>query len=101
MDAVEHCDRNQISVPNTFTPNHDGYNDELHLISNTISEINSFKIFDRWGGLVFETDDFYKGWDGQRNGKDMPIGVYVYLIQATCILDGKPFIKKGDVTILR
>lgn len=101
MDAIEHCDGNLISVPNTFTPNHDGYNDELHLISNTISEINSFKIFDRWGGLVFETDDFYKGWDGQRNGKDMPIGVYVYLIQATCILDGKPFIKKGDVTILR
>ena len=101
MDMLDYCSGNLISVPNTFTPNNDGINDELFLISNTITQINTFKIFDRWGGLVFETDDFYEPWDGKSKGKEMPIGVYVYFIEAECHLDGTKFLKKGDVTILK
>ena len=101
MDMLDYCNGNLISVPNTFTPNNDGFNDELFLISNTITKINTFKIFDRWGGLVFETDDFYEPWDGKSNGKEMPIGVYVYFIEAECDIDGTKFLKKGDITILR
>ena len=88
MDLLERCNPNLISVPNTFTPNDDGFNDELALISNTITEIENFKIFDRWGGVVFETNDFYRAWDGTSGGKDVPIGVYVYFVEATCSIDG-------------
>ncbi len=101
MRLLKECNPNLISVPNIFTPNNDGFNDELRLISNTITEINSFRVFDRWGGLVFETNDFYEPWDGKSNGKELPIGVYVYLIDAKCSIDGTDFLKKGDITILR
>ena len=101
MRLLKQCNPNLISVPNIFTPNNDGFNDELRLISNTITEINSFRIFDRWGGLVFETNDFYEPWNGMANGKELPIGVYVYLIKAKCSIDGTDFLKKGDITIMR
>jgi gliding motility-associated-like protein len=101
MNLLERCNPDLISVPNTFTPNNDGFNDDLQLISNTITDINTFQIFDRWGGLVFETNDFYQPWDGKRNGEDMPVGVYVYFVEATCFIDGTKFLKKGDVTILK
>ena len=101
MNLLDQCNPNLISVPNTFTPNHDGFNDELKLYSNTITEIETFKVFNRWGGLVYETNDFYAAWDGTSNGKDLPIGVYVYFIEAKCNINGDKFLKKGDITILR
>ena len=57
------------------------------------------KVFNRWGQLVFETTGVYdQSWDGRRNGTDLPIGTYYYIIQLN--VDGREPLK-GDVSILR
>lgn len=96
------CPPELIGVPNIFTPNHDGINDVLMMeLSPSMSEIYTFKIFDRWGALVFETDNHNEGWDGTRKGENLPNGVYIYFIEAPCEVNGRRMIKKGDVTIIR
>ena len=96
------CPPELIGVPNIFTPNHDGINDELKMeLSPSMSEIFTFKIFDRWGALVFETQDHNEGWDGNYRGEPAPNGVYIYFIEAPCEVNGRRMMKKGDVTIIR
>ncbi len=96
------CPPELIGVPNIFTPNHDGVNDILKMeLSPSMSEIYTFKVFNRWGALVFETEDFNEGWDGTNNGEVLPEGVYVYFLEAPCEVDGRRMIKKGDITIIR
>ncbi len=95
------CPDDLIEMPNAFSPNDDGFNDVLRMFSNSIFEINSFRIYDRWGGLMWETSDINEGWDGRRKGRDADVGVYIYVIEAPCKLDGEVIIKKGDVTLLR
>ena len=90
-----------IGIPNAFSPNEDNNNDLLKVITS-IPQINTFKIFNRWGALVFETKDKLEGWDGLLDGEIAPIGVYVYLVEAPCPIDpNKTIFKKGDVTLLR
>jgi gliding motility-associated-like protein len=69
-------------VPNAFSPDGDGLNDEFKAISNT-ENISSFHmyIYNRWGELVFEANDVSLGWDGEYKGKPAPQGVYVYKIE--------------------
>ena len=62
--------------------------------------LNSFKVFNRWGQLVFSTTDIHEGWNGQLNGKPQPLGTYVYVIDAVSA-GGKRFYKQGNVTLLR
>jgi len=73
----------QWYMPNAFTPNRDGINDVF--IGNGAlggSTNFTFTIWNRWGELIFETDDFREGWNGRKNnaGQDSPAGVYVYLL---------------------
>lgn len=67
-----------LVIPNAFSPNQDGNNDEL--IAQISGEVLSYRlqVFDRWGSLVFETDIPQYGWDGTQNGKASEIGAYVY-----------------------
>jgi gliding motility-associated-like protein len=68
-----------FEVPNAFTPNGDGLNDELKIISNAgISSLTSFKIFSRSGSLVFESRDLARGWDGRFNGNTLPSDIYYW-----------------------
>jgi gliding motility-associated-like protein len=68
-----------FDIPNAFTPNGDGMNDELKIISNAgVLSLSSFKIFSRSGNLVFESRDVSKGWDGRFNGNMLPIDVYYW-----------------------
>jgi gliding motility-associated-like protein len=70
-----------LFMPNAFTPNGDGLNEEFLPIGEIHSlDYFSLKIFDRWGGLLFESNDPNKGWNGKYNnsGKDIPPGAYVY-----------------------
>jgi gliding motility-associated-like protein len=64
------------------------------------ASLRSFRIYDRWGVKVFETSNINEGWDGTFNGAPQPLGVYVYTVEAQTNL-GKPFIKQGNVTLLR
>jgi gliding motility-associated-like protein len=90
----------QVFVPTAFTPNNDGNNDGFRPIAVGISRIEYFRVFNRWGQLVFQTTTNGKGWDGRIGGKDQPSGVFVWLVKGTDYT-GKPFFAKGTVTLIR
>ena len=89
----------QIFIPNTFTPNNDGRNDEFRLYGNNIAKAE-MKIFNQWGQLVFESSDQYKGWNGYHNGQLQPIGVYVYVMKIT-LTDNTVINRKGSINLVR
>jgi len=64
-------------VANIFSPNGDGLNDVLHVNGLTGEDFN-FRIYDRWGNILFETSDASTGWDGSSGGKIVNSGEYVY-----------------------
>ncbi|GGG09903.1 gliding motility-associated C-terminal domain-containing protein [Pontibacter amylolyticus] len=88
---------------NVFTPNGDGYNDVFQFRSST--KIARFKsqIYNRWGNLVFESNDIEKGWDGKYKGSDCATGVYYWYVDYMCI-EGESitdYKRKGTVTMLK
>jgi len=90
----------RIQVPNALRPN--GENPEfrpLILFENAIVGY-TMQIFDRWGRLLFETNEPQEGWRGQSNGNLVPAGVYVYRIFIEQ-RQGTPITKKGNVTLIR
>lgn len=89
-----------IFVPNAFTPNGDGTNDVLHLLPFGNFELISFQIYNRWGELVYETENINQGWDGIYKGFEQEVGSYVYYIKARSPL-GKLTEFKGNVTLVR
>jgi gliding motility-associated-like protein len=58
------------------------------------------QIFNRWGGLVFETEDQEIGWDGKYNGEELDFGVYVYKFEAT-LFNGGNVEQSGSITLFR
>ncbi len=89
-----------LYIPNTFTPNGDGKNDEFFLKQYAIEEKDfDFKIFDKWGTLIYQTDHF-KPWDGTYKGVPAKQDTYVYKI--TCIdFFGVEHEEKGHINLLR
>ncbi|MFT3909086.1 MAG: gliding motility-associated C-terminal domain-containing protein [Ferruginibacter sp.] len=90
---------NDVFVPNIFTPNGDGKNDQLNVYGVNIREVD-FRIFNQWGEAIFATNDKNKGWDGRYNGKMQPVTVYIYVLKAI-MLDGSIITKKGSITLVR
>jgi gliding motility-associated-like protein len=90
----------QIFVPTGFTPNGDGRNDVLKPIAVGIDRIDYFKVFNRWGQLVFSTTINGQGWDGKIGGKDQSSGTFVWLVKAIDY-SGKPVFQKGTTTLIR
>lgn len=88
-----------IGVPNAFSPNGDGVNDFAFVEGLGITALN-FKIYNRWGEIVFETTDQTIGWDGIYKGKSQEMEVYTYIVNAN-LLDGSKQILKGNITLLR
>ncbi len=88
-----------IALPNAFAPG-SGANNEFKIIKRGIATLNYFRIFNRWGNLIFETKDMNVGWNGEYNGIPQPVGVYVYQVEAFG-KTGKTFKKQGNVTLLR
>ncbi|MEN9598801.1 MAG: hypothetical protein RL596_1112 [Bacteroidota bacterium] len=89
-----------IFVPTGFSPNGDGKNDRLSPILIGIAELNYFRIWNRWGQLVFEAKTAKPGWDGTVAGIPQLTGTFIWEISATDGT-GKPVREKGLVTILR
>lgn len=100
MIHIVSCDPASIFVPNTFTPNGDGTNDILYVRSKALAEMEYFQIFNRWGAIVFQTNNMTTGWDGLVNGKMAEEGTYVYQIKGKC-QDGYDVSTNGAVTLLR
>lgn len=106
VDVLSTCDSGTIFVPNTFTPNGDGINDVFMIRGSGIIKIDYFRVFNRWGDLLFDEEngvpnDKQYGWNGtDRNGGKLNDGVYVYIYEVECINKDK-FTGKGNVTLLR
>lgn len=86
-------------IPNAFSPNGDGANDVLSVLGGPYTQLN-FVIYNNWGEIIFQSDAQSYGWDGKFKGKDQPIGVYAYTVEAVTI-DGEVYTLSGDVTLLR
>lgn len=88
-----------IVIPNTFTPNGDGVNDVLTVLTNTNINIKSFRIYNRWGGLVYETPDINTYWTGFKENAMVPVGTYYWVIEGEQSL--KKYRRSGYVTVIR
>ena len=89
-----------IVVPNLFTPNGDGHNDIIKPIAAGLTGFKYFKIYNRWGNLVFDSKDPNKGWDGRFNGKLQPQDTYIW-IASGINRDGIVFTQKGLLSLIR
>jgi gliding motility-associated-like protein len=99
------CPNSEIFIPNAFSPDGDGINDVLFVQGTGIKIIKSFKIYSRWGELVFEKTNFMpgdisSGWDGKIRGKAAAQDVFVYICEAICE-KGIPATFKGNVAVLK
>jgi gliding motility-associated-like protein len=100
-------EESEISVPNIFSPDGDGINDEWKVIMPPGIELQVCQVFDRWGELVYRTGQSSGQagksgqiiWDGRFKGRQVPIGVYVYVIHYT--QNGEKKVMTGDITVIR
>jgi len=90
----------QIFVPTGFTPNGDGRNDVLKPIAVGIERIEYFRVYNRWGQLVFSTTVNGQGWNGEIGGKPQTTNTYVWLVKGVDYT-GKPVFQKGTATLIR
>ena len=92
---------NNLMVPNIFTPNGDGVNDFFSPILQCPFPAYRLQVFNRWGQLIFETDDPKQGWDGAFNDEPAPSEVYFYQLSYQ-EFEGEPAERRqGDVVLLR
>jgi len=89
-----------IYVPSAFTPNNDGRNDLFRCIAPGISTLYFFNVYNRYGQLIYTSNNSRAGWDGNYNGKPQPMGTYVWMVKG---LDykGNIHFEKGTVTLIR
>ena len=89
-----------IFVPTAFTPNNDHLNDLLIPIPVGIATFDFFKVYNRFGELIFSTTEIGKGWDGKVNGKEQAIGTFSWFVQGKDYT-GKRVFKKGTSILLK
>jgi gliding motility-associated-like protein len=89
----------ELFVPNFFSPNDDGVNDQLCVYGKCIEQMY-FAIYDRWGEKVFESTDQSKCWNGVFKGEKMNTAVFVYYLQAT-LVNGSSITRKGNISLTR
>lgn len=99
------CNGANVYIPNTFSPNHDGMNDQFYPRGRGLTNIKSMRIFNRWGQMIFAHVNFpansaNDGWNGTFGGQDAPPDVYVYIIEVTCENNTTMTIK-GNISLLR
>ncbi len=90
----------EIYVPTAFTPNNDGLNDFLRPSLMGVKELRYFKIYNRWGQLVFETRNALPGWDGNINGLLQTTQVLVWIAEGIGV-DNKVYQRRGTSTLVR
>ena len=111
MSKAIHVNDCKVYIPTAFSPNGDGINDffTIYTQHNMVQQVNSFRIFDRWGNMVFGRKDFTptayrnvdtQGWDGTFKNEPLKPGVFVYIAEIL-LADGNLKIMTGDVTLIR
>lgn len=98
LTVLDHC---LIAVPTAFTPNNDGLNDTFWPHNALKAENYEFKVFNRWGQLVFQTRDWRQRWDGKLNGILQGSDVYVWMLSYTHRDTKKQVFQKGTVMLIR
>ncbi len=89
----------EVFVPTAFSPNDDGNNDCLKAYGNCIKDI-VFRVYSRWGEVIFESTNKYECWDGTFKGKALNTGVYVFTVNAK-LYNGEEVFMKGNVSLFR
>ncbi|MCW3087586.1 MAG: cell surface protein, partial [Sediminibacterium sp.] len=90
----------EILVPSAFTPNSDGKNDILRPITLGITTLHYFRVYNRWGQLLYTSTETGTGWDGTHNGVKQPGGAYVYTAEGKDFR-GKTIYRKGTAVLIR
>ncbi|MCB0654722.1 MAG: gliding motility-associated C-terminal domain-containing protein [Saprospiraceae bacterium] len=99
--VADDCEFDKIEIANAMTPNNDGRNDDFIIRNSGSSTLESLKIFNRWGELIFATKDVENDrWDGTYKNQALTSGVYVYLLEGYCAA-GDKFVKSGNISIIR
>ena len=99
------CNDDNYFIPNTFSPNNDGVNDYFYPRGRSIYNIQSMRVFNRWGQLVFQRQNFpanseSMGWDGTFNGRPAPSDAYVYIVEVICN-NAQVIALQGTITLVR
>jgi gliding motility-associated-like protein len=89
-----------VKIPDAFSPNGDGINDFFYIQQNGISDFE-FVIFDRWGGIVYKTDNPDFKWDGTSSGNILSSGNYLYSTRYKFFNKNEFESKKGYITLLK
>jgi len=87
-------------VPNSFTPNGDGLNDFFRAIPVGVASTEYFRVYNRYGQLIFQTNKWLKGWDGKYQGKKQPMGTYVWTVKGR-FKNGEVIEKSGTVILIQ
>jgi len=98
IDVLRSC---YIAVPNAFTPNGDGLNDYLYPLNAYKADNLTFKVFNRFGLMVFESHEWTQKWDGTFHGDRQPAGAYVWFLQYIDRDTGKRIFQKGTTLLIR
>lgn len=105
IQVLVNCEGASAFVPNTFSPNGDGSNDVFYPRGRGLFRIQSFRVFSRWGDLIFDKKDLIAndptaGWDGRINGKTASAGVYTYTLDMVCT-NGQVLKYFGNITLIQ
>lgn len=102
-----------LIFPSAFSPNEDGKNDVFRPVILGLATLDEFRIFDRWGVMIFEVTglqvsnvtgaplDYSYAWDGTYKGNKQPVGVYVYYLKGRGTATGTSVERQGNVTLIR
>jgi gliding motility-associated-like protein len=90
----------EIFVPTAFTPNHDGLNDVLKPVLIGVKQLKYFRVFNRWGQLIFETKTSDRGWDGKLSGVLQSSQLVVWIAEGIGV-DGRVYSRKGSTVLIR
>jgi gliding motility-associated-like protein len=99
------CNQGAVYIPSAFTPNGDGRNDVFYVMGHGLRNIKSFRVYDRYGHIVFDRQniqqgDRTQGWNGAVNGTPVSQSTtFVYIVDAVCT-DGTPVFLKGTVVLI-
>ena len=93
------CDSFSLEIPNVFTPNADGIYDEFELLATGHVDKIAWHVYNRWGQIVFESNELHAKWNGMLNGTPLEEGVYLIEVAGTTF--NKPFSKSAYVHLQR
>jgi len=99
--TIEVLPKATVDVPTAFTPNGDGTNDVIYVDGWGIKKLNYFRIYNRWGQLLFESTDIKVGWNGLFNNIPQNMETYVYQVSAETFVDAEAVLKTGSFKLIR